>query len=91
MIGTRTKKYGEKVEITILDVQLYVQVQQGDEMQKDCSCDSIFMLETIPEVGAGLQKSFHWVGMEEKIYLVMDNAGGHGTSDAIKTYTDRLK
>ena len=86
-----TKKDGEQVEITISDVQLYVQVQQGDEIQKDCSCDSSFMLETIPEVRVGLQKSFHWFPQDQTIYLVMDNAGGHGTNDAIKTYTDGLK
>ena len=68
-----------------------MQVQQGGEIQKDCFCDSRFMLETIPEVRARLRNFFHWVGMEEKIYLVMDNAGGHGTNNAIKTYTDGLK
>ena len=65
----RTKKDGQQVEITISDVQLYVQVQQGDEIQKDCSCDSSFMLETIPEVGAGLRNKF-FVFLKMKKYIL---------------------
>ena len=40
------------------------------------------MIRTIPEVGAALRQKYHWVADEEPIFLVMDNAGGHGTDDA---------
>ena len=90
-IGMRTNKEGEQQEITIEDLQLYVHINQGDEVEKDCSCDSSFMLETIPEVGKALREKFHWVPEQEKIFLVMDNAGGHGTNDAIATYTEGLQ
>ena len=90
-LGMRTNKEGKQVEITIHDINLLVQVQQGDEVERDCSCDLEFMLETIPEVGEALRKKFYWVPMDEQVFLVMDNAGGHGTNDAITTYTEGLK
>ena len=86
----RTNKEGEQEEITIEDLKLYVHINQGDEVEKDCSCDSSFMLETIPEVVKALREKFNWVPEQEKIFLVMDNAGGHGTNDAMATYTEGL-
>ena len=35
--------------------------------------------------------TMHWTPKETPIYLVMDNAGGHGTKDAIQEYADELK
>jgi hypothetical protein len=32
-----------------------------------------------------------WVPQDETIYLVMDNAGGHGTEEAIGEYTRRMQ
>jgi hypothetical protein len=29
----------------------------------------------------------HWIPLEQEIYLVMDNAGGHGTEEAVDEYT----
>ncbi len=29
----------------------------------------------------------HWIPPEQEIYLVMDNAGGHGTEEAVDEYT----
>ena len=72
------------------NLSLHVLMQPGDEYDADCSCDSQFMLGVIPEVGRALREQFHWVRNDKKIYLVMDNAGGHGTVDAINTYTKAL-
>ena len=35
--------------------------------------------------------TMHWTPKETPIYLVMDNAGGHGTKDAIQEHADELK
>ena len=63
----------------------------GDEVEVDCSCDSEYMLHAIDQVGKAIQNAYHWIAMETKCYLVMDNAGGHGTNDAIQQYTNNLR
>jgi glycine cleavage system regulatory protein len=42
-------------------------------------------------VGNALRAAFPWVKREEFVYLVMDNAGGHGTDVAWETYTADLE
>jgi len=90
-LGMRTNKDGEQVQIELNKVNMCVMIKKNDEIDEDASCDSRFMLECIPEVGQALREKFHWIPIQEKIYLVMDNAGGHGTSEAIDEYTNRLK
>jgi len=68
---------GIEHELTIEDVALNFFLPQGTVVQKDCSCDSRFMLQTMPTVGAAIRQKMPWVPAEETIYLVMDNAGGH--------------
>jgi hypothetical protein len=63
----------------------------GDEVDEDASCDSKFMLECMPRLGAALRERFHWVPPNETIFLCMDNAGGHGTNDAKRQYIDLPK
>ena len=46
---------------------------------------------TMPEVGKDLRKKFHWVDCHDPIYLVMDNAGGHSTNNAINNHTRQLQ
>ena len=89
-LGIRTTVEGDQVAITLDDLEFYVQQNQGDEVDEDVSCDSSFMLEIIPTIGQALRNSFHWVPANEKIYLFMDNAGGHGTDVAIALYTGIL-
>ena len=48
------------------------------------------MLEMMPTIGAGIRQKMSWVPAEETIYLVMDNAGGHGTETTIDKYTADL-
>jgi hypothetical protein len=72
-------------------LELFVHMRVGDEVDEDTSCDSAFMLECMPRVGAALCEQFHWVPPNETVYLCMDNAGGHGTNDAKQQYINLLK
>ena len=49
------------------------------------------MLDTIPDIAQTIWEKFYWIPETEKIYLVMDNAGGHGTDAAKETYVNVLK
>jgi len=48
------------------------------------------MLRTLPAIGEAIRMKMPWVPIEETMYLVMDNAGGHGTVAAIEEYTHLL-
>ncbi len=48
------------------------------------------MLCIMPEIGAALQEWMPWVPFDERIYLIMDNTGGHGTEAAIERYSQDL-
>ena len=63
----------------------------GDEVEEDASCDSEFMLSAMDRVGVAIREKYHWVLITHKIYLVMDNAGGHGSNDAIAQYKKMLE
>ena len=49
------------------------------------------MLEAIQSVGKSIRDTYHWIPRTEKCYIVMDNAGGHGTDKAIDEYIKNLK
>ena len=90
-LGVRTNEKGEQVTIDLTkDVRLEVLARPGDEVEEDCSCDSTYMLDVMPHVAIALREAFHWVSATETIYLVMDNAGGHGTNESIVEYTNIL-
>ena len=36
-------------------------------------------------------EAYHWVPEDETLYLVMDNAGGHGKKDVRAAYETELK
>lgn len=58
------------------------------EVFKDITCDSDYMNVVMPKVAAAIrQKMSPWIPADQIIYLVMDNAGGHGTEDTIWDYT----
>ena len=44
------------------------------------------MLETVREIGQSIRESYKWINEKKIIYLVIDNAGGHGTTEAKKEY-----
>jgi hypothetical protein len=48
------------------------------------------MLQILPEITQEIQQSYHWMPPNERIYLVMDNAGGHGTREAREQYMRQL-
>ncbi len=49
------------------------------------------MLRVLPQIATMIHQQLHWVPRDEPIYLVMDNAGGHGTKEAREEYTRRLR
>ena len=38
-----------------------VQVLHGDVIERDCSCDSDYMVSAMDRVGDAILKSFHWI------------------------------
>jgi hypothetical protein len=78
--------------LTLEDLELRVKRLKGEEYEEDCTCDSEFMAEVLPEIGAEIRQIYTDNGTDEDrpIYLVMDNAGGHGTKDCIDEYVDML-
>jgi hypothetical protein len=76
-------------DIKELEVRCYYPA--GHKVEVDISCDSSFMLSIMHQVGQALREKFHWVDKNEKIYLVMDNAGGHGTQLAKEEYRRKLE
>ena len=76
-------------ELTIQDLDLFVRIKRGDEVEVDCSCDSSFMLSVMKDVGESVCNYFFWIPRKNgrlllTVYLVIDNAGGHGTNKAIQ-------
>ena len=77
----------EKTALTMEDLLLHVRVEKGTLVEKDCSCDSEFMIEHIHEIGKNIRKAYKKVTTDDKpIVLFMDNAGGHGRNDVKKDY-----
>ena len=70
---------------------LKVRMAEGDMIEKDISCDSNYMMAAIDRVGKALRQKMWWVKIDEEIFLIMDNAGGHGRNDIIEQYTLNLK
>ena len=77
--------------LKLKDIGVRVRHRIGDLMEEDCSCDSDFMMEAMDRVGAAIRKAYSWVPPHQKCFLVMDNAGGHGTTNAINLYTEMLR
>ena len=49
------------------------------------------MLSAMRRVGVALRTCYHWVALTTVIYLIMDNAGGHGTNECVIEYTRIFK
>jgi hypothetical protein len=64
---------------------------RGEWYEKEVNCDSDFMLRHIPLVGTAMREKYHWVPIKTTLYLIMDNARGHGTNDAIADYVHTMK
>jgi hypothetical protein len=76
--------------LTVGNLVLQVQWKKGDKVMEDVNCNSEFMLEHMDSIGEAIRKSHNWIPAREPIYLIMDNAGGHGTNDAIEQYVGTL-
>jgi hypothetical protein len=72
--------------VCISDLYLKVQRKKDDEYERDVSCDSDFMKDNMVQVGQVMREKFQWVDASTPLYLVMDNAGGHGKKDIIEAY-----
>ena len=70
--------------LTIDDLTIKVRHRRGDTIKVDCNCDSDYMLGVMDRVGASIRSSYHWIAPADYCYLVMDNAGGHGSDDSIE-------
>ncbi len=77
-------------QLTIEDLSLYQKLVAGMAIQDDTSCNSEFMLGVMPRISAAIHEKITWVLETKMIYLVMDNAGGHGTTEAIELYVRGL-
>ena len=76
--------------LTVADLVLQVKYKPGDEVMEDVNCDSQFMLENMDSIGRATREAHHWILEDYPIFLIMDNAGGHGTHDAIDKYVSDL-
>ena len=66
--------------------------EDADAREVDVSCDSDFMADSMPEVGAAIRAAYHWADcIETPIFLYLDNAGGHGTKEVVDAYINMLK
>ena len=82
---------GQKAKVELKDLGLAVRYKEGDTVTRDVNCDSKWMLSAMEEVAKGIREAYSsWVPATDTIYLVMDNAGGHGTKDAVDQYTKEL-
>ena len=79
------------VPLSIYGIHMKVQYQQGDIIDKECTCDSKYMLLTICCVGVALRISCHWMSLTIIIYLVMDNARCISNNECAIKYTRILK
>ena len=91
LFRTDAEKDLPESQLSINDVILKVRYILGDEIEKDCSCDSKYMLSAMERVGRAMRQKYYWISMNEALFLIMDNAGGHGTDEAIIEYTALLR
>ena len=75
----------------ILEINLKVRYLENDTVEKDCFCDSEYMLSAMTRDGKAIREKFHWVPMNELVYLFIDGEGGYGTKEAILEYKTNLK
>jgi hypothetical protein len=82
---------GVERALTIEDIELSCFLPRGTIIEKEVNCDSRFMLANLPSIADEIRGRMPWVPGDQVIYLVMDNAGGHGTIQAIDEYTQQLQ
>ena len=63
---------------------------QGEEIDKDCSCDGVFRKIIMKTVANKTRNYYFWVPLMTTIYLVIDNVEDHGTNETIKEYRNMM-
>jgi len=69
------------ISFSLNDIKLSVRYQQGSTVKRDVRCYGKYILSDIRRVGAAIQLKYHWVPLIIKLYLVLDNVGGHKDDD----------
>ena len=82
---------GVRRHLKLDDLILHRHVKPGTSITRDVTCDSKYMLNNIDDIGQSIRTSYHWVERSKVIYLFMDNAGGHGTTENKQLYQNTLK
>ena len=70
---------------------LHVHHGEGTKHMSDVTCNSGFMRQHMILIGAKIREKMHFVPNKKPIYLIMDNAGGHGTKDTIEKCVNVLR
>ena len=60
-------------------LKVVVKRKVGAIVEVDCNCDSSFMLRVMNEVRKAIRDAYYWIPINKPCYLIMDNAGGHGS------------
>ena len=79
-------KNGIENDSSINNMVLHKNIPKGAVAQRDTTCDSKFMLETVHEIGMSIRRAYEFVNKNQVIYLIIDNAGGHGTTGTKEEY-----
>ena len=87
-----TNEHGERRALTMNDLTLHRNISPGTQLRRDTTCNSRYMLDNIHTIGKSIRKAYHWTRVDTTpIYLILDNAGGHGTTKAKQDYENILK
>ena len=81
-----TDKDGTDHPVYLDQLQLHVKKERGTEIQVGVTCNTNFMLANVREIGCSIRSKYTSVPFNTPIYLVLDNTGGHGTSDCKKRF-----
>jgi hypothetical protein len=85
------KVEGNQQQLTINSMELSYYLPQRAIVEKEVTCNSTFMLANLLIIAAKIMKPCLGYRLNNQFYLVMDNAGGHGTQAAREEYMRRLR
>ena len=80
----------ERRKLTLDDLHLRVNAPKGKFVEQDITCDSKYMLMNIRDIGQAICDAHSFLPNDHPIYLLMDNAGGHGRTEVKKQYEEIL-
>ena len=88
---TITTSNGTTRPLTFNDLVLHKNILPGKILYRDFSCDSVYIISVVCDIGQAIRNSFHFAPAHVPIYLIMDNAGGHGTIQAKSDFVSILQ